>query len=158
MSQYHFTTNWELEATCDEVYVILEDAEDLCRWWPDVYLKVKILEKGNSNGVGKKVELLTKGWLPYKLLWSFEVIEANFPTGFSIRAFGDFVGTGVWKFVPNGENRCWVNYDWNISAEKKLIKNLTWLLRPIFEANHKWAMRKGFTSIQNEIIRRSKIK
>lgn len=154
MNSYHFITRWRMDATCEEVYRTLEDVGGLARWWPSVYLDVRVLEKGQPGGVGKVVELYTKGWLPYTLHWKFRVMETNFPTGFSISAIGDFVGQGVWTFRDAGAGKCEVTYDWKISAEKPLLKLLTPLLRPIFTANHHWAMRKGEESLRLELLRR----
>jgi hypothetical protein len=42
-TEYHFISHWEVEATCQEVYNILKEANDLKRWWPSVYLDVKTL-------------------------------------------------------------------------------------------------------------------
>jgi hypothetical protein len=81
MSAYHFTTRWIIPATCVEVYRTLEAVEDLSRWWPSVYLDVKQLEKGQPGGVGKRVMLYTKGFLPYTLKWQFVVTNTEFPYG-----------------------------------------------------------------------------
>lgn len=150
---YNFLTTWHLEATCEEIYHILEDVEGLPAWWPSVYLDLKVLEKGQPGGVGKLVELYTKGWLPYTLRWKFRVTSTQFPTGFSLEALGDFVGTGIWHFEQKGA-QCTITYDWRISAEKPLLKKLSGLLRPIFSANHHWAMRKGLESLALELRRR----
>ncbi len=80
MSQYHFITNWKLRASAGEVYRLLEDVDALTEWWPSVYLDVKVLEKGQSGGVGKLVELYTKGWLPYTLRWKFRVVKTALPS------------------------------------------------------------------------------
>lgn len=150
---YHFITRWQVAATPEDVYRTLEDVEALARWWPSVYLDVKVLEKGQSGGVGKVVELYTKGWLPYTLRWKFRVTHSEFPMGFSLEAFGDFVGQGIWTFVSTGSGTS-VTYDWQIEAEKPLLKNLSWLLKPIFSMNHEWAMRKGLASLELELRRR----
>ena len=155
MSEYHFITRWRMEATCEEVYRILEDVDSLSRWWPSVYLDVQVLKAGAPGGVGKLVELHTKGWLPYTLRWKFRVTETRFPNGFSLIAFGDFDGTGVWTFQPAGEGHCEVVYDWKIRAEKPLLRALTPLLRPLFSANHHWAMRMGERSLRLELQRQS---
>ncbi len=149
----NFLTTWRVRANREEVYRILEDVDALPAWWPSVYLDVKVREKGQPGGIGKLVEVYTKGWLPYSLRWHFRVTASNFPSGFSLRAMGDFVGTGVWEFRQDGEY-CIVTYDWRISAEKPLLKKLTWLLRSIFSANHEWAMRKGLESLELELLRR----
>jgi hypothetical protein len=152
-ADYKFLTTWRLKATCEEVYRTLEDVESLSNWWPSVYLAVKVLEKGQPGGVGKRVELYTKGWLPYTLRWQFVVVRTEFPNGFSLHALGDFVGQGVWRFSQENDT-CLVTYDWQISAEKPLLKKLSWLLRGLFSSNHEWAMRQGLKSLELELRRR----
>lgn len=154
MSSYHFTTRWVVEATCAEVYRTLESAEDLPRWWPSVYLEVKQLEAGQPGGVGKVVALCARGFLPFTLKWRFRVMQTRFPHGFALKAEGDFIGTGEWTFRQLDDERCEVIYDWRVRAEKPLLKKLTWLLRPVFSANHDWAMKKGEESLKLELRRR----
>lgn len=153
-TDYAFLTTWRLPGTtCEGAYRILEDVDALARWWPSVYLDVAVREPGKPGGVGKLVELYTKGWLPYTLRWSFRVTATEFPNGFALQALGDFVGTGVWAFRQDGAD-CVVTYDWRISAAKPLLRRLTWLLRPLFSANHEWAMRQGLQSLLLELRRR----
>ena len=153
-NEYHFITHWHLQASPEEVYRTLEDIDELARWWPSVYLDVKVLEKGQPGGVGKVVELFTKGWFPYTLRWKFRVREAHFPTGFTIDALGDFVGRGIWTFTAE-RSGTHVIYDWKLSAEKPLLKYVSFLLKPLFSMNHEWAMRKGEESLKLELRRRT---
>ncbi|MBL8131774.1 MAG: SRPBCC family protein [Anaerolineae bacterium] len=150
---YHFITHWRIQADLKEIVDIISDAEDLPRWWPSVYLEVRELEGGDSTGVGKRVSLYTKGWLPYTLRWQFRVTESNAPYGFTLEAEGDFVGRGIWTFAGDGP---WVNirYDWQIEAEKPLLKRLSFLLKPLFSVNHRWAMARGEESLRLELARR----
>jgi hypothetical protein len=50
-NDYHFITTWRIAATPDEI--------------TSVDLEVRVLEPGDANGLGKVVELWTKGFLPY---------------------------------------------------------------------------------------------
>ncbi len=152
-NDYHFITHWRAQSTIEEVTSILANAPDLVRWWPSVYLDVKVLEAGDERGVGKVVSLFTKGWLPYTLRWQFRVTESNPPHGFTLVAEGDFVGRGIWTFEQDG---AWANitYDWKISAEKGLLKYLSFIMKPIFAANHRWAMERGEESLKLELQRR----
>jgi hypothetical protein len=152
-TDYHFVTHWRVEATRDEVTEVLGDAEALARWWPSVYLQVRVIEPGDRLGVGKVVDLHTKGFLPYTLRWRFRVVEANPPDGFALEAEGDFVGRGVWTFAQNGPYVD-ATYDWRIRADKPLLRRLSFLMRPLFEANHRWAMARGEESLQLELRRR----
>ena len=150
---YHFVTHWRVRATREEVFAILGDAEDLAVWWPSVYLGVTEVHKGNKEGLGKVVRLYTKGWLPYTLHWAFSIVRSDFPTSFALAATGDFVGRGLWTFEQDGD---YVNitYDWKISAEKPLLKYFSFIMKPLFAANHRWAMRQGEESLKLELERR----
>lgn len=152
-NSYHFITHWRVQSTLQEVNAILSDATDLPRWWPAVYLDVKVLEPGEASGLGRVVSLFTKGWLPYTLRWQFKVTEVNGLNRFRLDAVGDFVGRGIWTFEQDGD---FVNitYDWKIDAEKGLLKTFSFIMKPIFSMNHLWAMRKGEESLQLELQRR----
>jgi len=152
-SDYHFVTHWRLRGTREEVAEILGDASDLPRWWPSVYLEVRVVDQGGPDGAGRVVDLWTKGWLPYTLRWRFTTTENNHAEGLALRADGDFVGEGRWTFTQMGDEVEAV-YDWRIRAEKPLLRRLTWLLRPAFSANHRWAMARGEESIRLELQRR----
>lgn len=152
---YHFLTHWRMEnTTLAEISEILGNGPDLARWWPSVYLGVKELEPGHpQNGIGKVIDLYTKGWLPYTLRWQFRITATNPPHGFALEAWGDFVGRGEWSFIQDGDN-VHVIYDWNIRADKPLLRNLSFIMKPIFSANHHWAMRMGEQSLRLELARR----
>ena len=150
---YHFVTHWRVEGTCGEVADVLGDPLALPRWWPSVYLSVSEIRPPDARGLGRRVSLLTKGWLPYTIAWEFEVVESRYPSGFVIAASGDFDGRGEWTFVQDGPDVN-ITYDWRLRAEKPLLRDLSFLLRPLFEANHRWAMSQGQTSLQLELQRR----
>jgi hypothetical protein len=152
-NDYHFITHWRVPGTIQEIFGIIANASDLVRWWPSVYLDVQQLQPGDESGVGKIVKLYTKGWLPYTLRWQFRVTEARVPYGFSLEAWGDFVGRGVWTFEQEGP---WVNitYDWRIRADKPLLRYLSFLFKSLFAANHRWAMARGEESLRLELARR----
>jgi hypothetical protein len=153
MNSYRFVTEWRVEGTCGEVADVLGDPVGLARWWPAVYLDVEELEPPNASGTGRRVRLHTKGWLPYTLRWEFVVTRSRYPFGFTIEATGDFVGRGEWTFVQEGPI-VRITYDWNIVVEKPLLRVFTPVLRPVFEANHRWAMAQGESSLKLELARR----
>jgi hypothetical protein len=152
-NSYHFITHWRVKATLDEINQTLGSATDLARWWPSVYLEVRELAPGDARGIGRVIDLYTKGWLPYTLRWQFEVTESRYPHGFTLVASGDFVGRGIWTFEPEGD-QVKITYDWKIEAEKPLLKYLSFLMKPIFAANHRWAMAMGEQSLILELARR----
>jgi hypothetical protein len=113
---------------------------------------VRELHPGDERRIGRVIRLHTKGWLPYTLRWDFAVTDAH-PNGLTLHAWGDFVGRGVWTFEQDGP---FVNvvYDWQVRAEKPLLKYLSFLLKPIFAFNHRWAMARGEESLELELARR----
>jgi hypothetical protein len=151
-NDYHFITHWRIQGTIEEVGHILADAPSLTRWWPSVYLNVRELAPGDERGLGKTIGLYTKGWLPYTLRWKFRVSEIA-SNGFTLQAEGDFVGRGIWTFEQQGD---WaiITYDWKIQADKPLLRYLSFLMKPIFAANHHWAMDQGERGLKLELARR----
>jgi hypothetical protein len=152
-SAYAFLTTWRVEATCGEVADILGDPLALARWWPSVYLDVQEVEPPDAGGLGRRVRVRTKGWLPYTLRWEFVTTESRYPNGMAIEAAGDFNGRGVWRFEQDGSFVV-MTYDWRIDVEKPGVKELSFLLKPVFEANHRWAMAQGEQSLKLELARR----
>lgn len=152
-TDYEFRTIWRVAGNPEEVVGILSDASRLPEWWPSVYLSVKPLHKGQDNGVGGMALLHTKGWLPYTLWWTLTVTSPVSSSGFSIRATGDLNGTGHWTFEQDGPETV-ITYDWRVSAAKPLLRRLGWLLKPVFAANHRWAMERGQESLALELRRR----
>ncbi len=150
---YHFVTQWRVTGTIEEVKEVLGDAMSLPRWWPSVYLSVRQREEGGPDGVGRTVDLHTKGWLPYTLHWALRITEPITDAGFALAATGDLEGTGRWTFEQQGQEVL-IGYDWRVKATKPLLHRLSWLLRPAFSANHHWAMKRGEESLRLEIRRR----
>jgi hypothetical protein len=152
---YSFLTEWRVAGTVDEVKAVLGDDDwaAVTRWWPSVYLAMTQLEEGGAGGLGRVLDLYTKGWLPYTLRWTLRVTEALSDSGYALEATGDLEGTGRWAFRQDGPEVV-ITYDWRIRATKPLLRRLSWLLRPAFAANHHWAMRRGEESLRLELRRR----
>ena len=99
-------------------------------------------------------DLHTRGKLPYTLRWRARVTEICYPAGFTIEATGDFLGRGIWTFEQEREE---VNviFDWRLRAEKPLLLYLSFFFKPLFRANHRWAMARGQEGLQKELAAKS---
>jgi hypothetical protein len=153
-NDYHLISHWRVPGAILDVYDILTDAQAFPRWWPSVYLDVLEIQSGGPDKVDKVVRLETKAWLPYKLNWHFTLSDADPPNTFSLKAWGDFEGTGRWTLEQDG-GFVDATYDWRITARKPLLRYGSLLLRPLFVWNHRWAMAKGEQSLALELRRRS---
>jgi hypothetical protein len=152
-SYYEFVTVWRVAGTIAEVKDVLTDGPALPRWWPSVYLRVVPRTRGDADHVGAETDLLTTGWLPYTLRWTLTLTEKVTDAGFALAADGDLCGTGRWSFVQDGPE-VEITYDWRVQATKPVLRRLSWLLRPLFSANHRWAMERGEESLRLELRRR----
>jgi hypothetical protein len=152
-SDYRFVTEWRVPGSIAEVKDVLGDGRALPRWWPAVYLHVTPRQEGRTDLVGSVTDLYTKGWLPYTLRWSLTITEPITDSGFALSAKGDLNGTGRWTFRQQGAIVL-IRYDWRVHASKPLLRRLSWLLKPVFAANHRWAMKRGEESLRLELQRR----
>ena len=158
-TDYDFWTVWRVAGTPDEVAEVLGDATTLPRWWPSVYLAASPAPApadaadAARAGLPAPANLHTKGWLPYTLRWTLTVTEPVTARGFALTAAGDLNGTGRWTFEQDGPETV-ITYRWRVQAAKPILKRLSWLLKPAFSANHRWAMARGEESLALELRRR----
>lgn len=151
---YHFVTHWRVKGTLDQVFDVLSNTAEFPRWCPSVYLSTQEVHPGGADHIGRVVEMHTQARLPYKLHWYSRLTDENRPYGFSIEASGDFQGRGVWTFSRDGKH-VKITYEWTVRAEKPLLKYLSFLLKPLFAANHRWAMARGEEGLKAELARRA---
>ncbi len=150
---FHLVSVWRLEASPAEVADVLTDPEAFPRWWPEVYLGITLLERGDDRGIGQRVAVHSKGFLPYHLHWKARLEEADLPRRWRISAEGDLAGEGEWRLeeVPEGTR---VTYDWRVTADRPLFRLLSPLFGWLLAANHRWAMAKGEAGLGRELARR----
>jgi hypothetical protein len=152
-NEYHFITHWRVPGTAEEVYELVSHPLDYPRWWPSVYRHTQEIAVGDEHGIGRRVRLHAKGWLPYTLRWESCSTESERPHRLAIRATGDFDGRGIWMLEQDGASVS-VVFDWKLTADKALLKCLSFLFQPVFSANHRWAMARGLESLNLELARR----
>lgn len=152
-NDYHFVTTWHVEAPRELLYEILREGQGYPRWWPEVYLNARLLPSDRADHIGDRVELLTKGRLPYRLRWTARTERLSPPETIEISASGDFVGRGRWRLEPDGTATT-ITFDWRIRADKPLLRWLSPILKPLFQWNHHWAMSTGLPRLREEVARR----
>jgi hypothetical protein len=152
-NEYALHSTWHAIGTVQEVYEIVSDASALASWWPAGFLKVTIVEPGDDIGKDKVLDVVSKGWLPYTIAWRQRVTEIDPPNGFTIEVSGGFSGRGIWSFAQEG-NSARLEFEWRILADKALLRYGSPVVKPLFEWNHRWIMRKGLESLDLEVRRR----
>ena len=149
LNQYRLTCHWTVQADIEDVFDILNDTAGYARWWSAVFLEVEEWTEGGVR-VGR---VLSRGWLPYRLRWTGRQTEVERPTRLATRVQGDFDGEGRWELRQAGD-LVEIDFAWTVDANKPLLRYLSPLLKPIFKANHDWAMRQGFSGLLAELARR----
>lgn len=146
-SDYHFTTHWKIQAEPEAIYQVLKDGDRYQDWWRPAYVR--------TEKVGdKKVRALVRALLPYTLEFTTELIREDPPRELELRSTGELEGRGLWVLKPNGDGTD-VFFYWDVRTNKRLLRWLSFLLKPIFKKNHDWVMRQGEPLLQAEVKRRS---
>jgi hypothetical protein len=152
LNDYHVTTTWHVDAGVDEVAAVLDEPAALSRWWPAAFLGVTVVTRPHGLR-GARGWVWSKGWLPYTLRFQYDATELPDRPGVFIRVTGDFEGRCVCSVTPRGA-RVAIEFDWRVRARKPMVRRLSWLLRPVFIANHRWVMARGLESLRLELSRR----
>jgi uncharacterized protein YndB with AHSA1/START domain len=142
---YRFLDRWVVRAPIERVDDALGDVLAYERWWTDFVVRATGDEAPPEPG--KKNELLVKAYLPYKVEFGLEVLEAERPTRILSRLSKDFDGTGEWT-LEEADGATVATLDWRPAVNHPLIRHLTPVLRPLFRSNHNWAMRRGERQIR----------
>ncbi len=151
--RYHMENEWWLEASREEAAEVLRDTAALVRWWPGVFRDARVLRDGGPHEVGKVAEVRVKGWMPHCMRFEFTVVDANPSWGFTIRARGDFEGTGTCRYAVE-DGAVVLRFTWVVEVRRPLVRWLSWFLKPVFKSNHAWAMSCGAESLAYEVARR----
>ncbi len=151
-NSFALSTRWLVAASIEEIAAILAAPERLTAWWPAVYLAAEVVDAGDVDGLGRTAAFNTRGWLPYTLRWRGKVASNRLPHELTIEASGDLAGRGIWRLEQRRDLAA-VTYDWEVRIEKPGLRLLSPLLRPVFAANHRWAMERGFQGLNTELIR-----
>jgi hypothetical protein len=137
---YRFLDRWVVPYPIEKVYATVGEPLSYPRWWSDVF--VDATGDPGPPARGKKVSVVARGFLPYKLRFTLETIEVEEPTRIKSLLHGDFEGSGEWH-LREEDGTTIAELDWRPLVNKSLIKTLTPVLRPVFRANHNWTMKRG---------------
>jgi hypothetical protein len=152
LPEYRFLDRWHVPAPIDEVYDILGDVKGYPSWWHEAFPEAE--GDDGPPRPGRRVSVLSRGYLPYKLRWTLTCVEAEPPTRIASTLEGDFEGSGTWLLeeATDGTNAV---LDWRPRVAKPFVRTFTPILRPLFRSNHNWAMKRGQEGILELLASRS---
>lgn len=134
-SHYRFRSVWDLAAPPPTVYVVLQQAEDYPRWWPQVREVIPVDER---SGV-----IRIRSVLPYDMTFTGREVRSD-PAGgvLEIAMSGDIDGWARWTLTADGPGTH-AQYEQEVVVSKPLLRRFAVPGRPVFRANHALMMRAG---------------
>jgi quercetin dioxygenase-like cupin family protein/uncharacterized protein YndB with AHSA1/START domain len=141
---YVFVDEWDVAAPPEAVFSALADARTYPVWWRPVYIDV---ESDGPAELGKESRQHFKGRLPYHLNTRSVITQLNPPRTITAEVDGDLRGTGTWTLTPIATGTH-VRFDWQVHADRRLLRMLTPLLRPMFRWNHNWAIARAMEGLE----------
>ena len=150
--EYRFVDEWDVAATPAAVFAALADGRSYPDWWRPVYLSV---EADGEPAVGKVARQHFKGRLPYHLRTESRIVAYDPPRSLSVDVDGDLRGHGQWTLTPLADGGTHVRFDWQVFADRPLLRALTPVLRPAFRWNHAWAIARAMEGLEPYVQRTS---
>jgi uncharacterized protein YndB with AHSA1/START domain/quercetin dioxygenase-like cupin family protein len=137
--EYRFTDEWDVAAPREAVFHAISEARTYPEWWKPVYIAV---EAEGEPAVGKESRQHFKGRLPYHLHTRSRLTRLEPPHVVEADVDGDLRGHGRWTLTETAAGTH-VRFDWQVFADKPLLRILTPILRPAFRWNHAWAIARA---------------
>jgi hypothetical protein len=149
--EYRFVDQWDVAAPAQAVYETLAEGRTYPDWWRPVYISV---ESDGPPAVGRVSRQHFKGRLPYHLRTSSKIVGLDPGRRIEVDVEGDLRGHGVWTLTPTTSGTH-VRFDWNVYADRPLLRILTPILRPALRANHDWAIARAMDGLEPYLQARS---
>ena len=143
-NEYLFVDEWDVAAPPEAVFDALADARTYPTWWTPVYIDV---DADGPPVLGKVSRQHFKGRLPYHLHTQSTITRLEPPHVVQGDVEGDLRGRGTWTLTPS-PGGTHVRFDWQVFADRKLLRTLTPVLRPVFRWNHNWAIARAMEGLE----------
>jgi quercetin dioxygenase-like cupin family protein/uncharacterized protein YndB with AHSA1/START domain len=141
---YVFVDQWDVSAPPEAVFDAIADARTYPAWWAPVYIDV---ESDGAPRLGAESRQHFKGRLPYHLHTRSVITEFDRPRTVTADVEGDLRGRGTWTLTPAARGTH-VRFDWQVHADRRLLRVLTPALRPALRWNHNWAIARAVEGLE----------
>ncbi|NLU75114.1 polyketide cyclase [Streptomyces sp. HNM0575] len=151
--RFVFRSVWRLDASPEEVYAVLERAEEYPVWWPQVR-EVHALEESVGRARIRSV-------LPLDLWITGRAARHDPAAGvLEMEIDGDVAGWARWTVTGDaggdGGSRSGgavAVYEQQVEVRRPLLRRLALPARPLFRANHALMMRAGQRGLERRLRR-----
>ncbi|CAN5186558.1 hypothetical protein BH11PSE10_BH11PSE10_11940 [soil metagenome] len=140
-------SRWRLESSTAAVWNLLSKVETWPTWWR----QVSRVEPGAANLLDFVAELHWWSALPYGAGVRFAIDSSAAPRRLEFHALGGLPGFGAWLLEPAEDGWIDVTYRWEALLERRWMRALSVLLRPLCEWHHFKLMRATADGMGREL-------
>jgi len=141
MPNFSLTTQWNIPAPIETVWLAMIDTEQWPNWWKYIK-KVEEIKAGDQFGINSIKQYLWKTSLPYQLILNLEVTRLEPYQLISVNVSGDLEGKGYCKFSVQPQHTS-IFFVWNVQTCKHWMDYFPAISYPIFVWNHTQVMKQG---------------
>jgi hypothetical protein len=149
-TRFVMISRWRLAVPRERVWHLLTETRDWPRWWPNV-AAVRRWRQGSAEGLGTVDEFHWRSGLGYRFRILVETVRLREGRELEAAARGDLRGTGLWLLEPADEASVRVTYRWEVELNKRWMRRLAPLLRPVFAWRHFAVMANGARGMAREL-------
>lgn len=149
ITQYHLTTRWTLAAPVGTVWTELSRPEGWPAWWKGI-VAVRLLEQGDSSGVGTYRSIIWRGTLLSQLTFNLRTVKIQPRALIESVADGQLTGVGRWQLTRSAAGTE-VQYDWIVNVSLPGIPIVGPIAGLLFRWNHRSLMAAGRRGLQGRV-------
>jgi hypothetical protein len=124
--KYNFVSLWTFEGEEEKLWSILMDIHSWPKWWTGMRKVVQL---------SKNSYCITVGYFFYKLTYTVVVVRKSRSKSMNLTSTGDLSGVGKFLIKRQSGNVV-VKFEWNVKANKGLMRRSEFLLHPFFRFAH----------------------
>jgi Polyketide cyclase / dehydrase and lipid transport len=142
LNEYRFRNVWALEVAAARLFGALTDLANYPRWWPDIRAVCKVDDD--------TAEFTCRALLPYDLVFRLHRDEQDERTGrLRVNMTGDLEGYVQGIVAADHPTTAHLEISQEVVVNKKLLRRLAPIARPLFRANHAVMMWRGHRGLRS---------
>jgi hypothetical protein len=140
-NEYRFRTVWWLEVAAARLFDTVVDLANYPRWWPDIR-SVRQVDDDTA-------EFICRALLPYALTFRLHRDEQDVDAGrLRVKVTGDLEGYVQGIVAADEATTARLEISQEVVVNKKLLRRLAPVARPLFRANHAAMMWRGHRGLR----------
>lgn len=147
--QYRFKTEYRFSGDFDALFERIANVVEWPNWWSSVVSVRPIKTFADPLALGTVYEVVWRGFLPYQLKMTAELVAFEPKQSIKIVSRGDMIGQGHWQFVDLAPSEAkstvhTATYLWEVNLDpakyaSPIWQHFGWLL----SLNHHYVMKQG---------------